>query len=84
VKNIPEDADDAAIAKAILAMASSLGIDVVAEGVETSEQLAFLRQNGCDAMQGNYFSKPLPADEIVVLLRRNGNFSLSQAKSLLS
>lgn len=84
VQNIPEDADDAAIAQAILAMASSLGIDVVAEGVETIEQLAFLRHHGCDALQGNYFSKPLPADELVVLLRKTGKFALSRAKSVLS
>jgi diguanylate cyclase (GGDEF)-like protein len=84
VKNIPEDADDAAIAQAILAMARSLGIGVVAEGVETSEQLAFLRHHGCDAMQGYYFSKPLPADELVLLLHRSGNFAVSRAKSLLS
>ncbi len=83
VQNIPDDADDAAIAQAILAMTRSLGIVVIAEGVETIEQLAFLRQHGCDAMQGYYFSKPLPADELVQLLRHTGHFALSRPKSLL-
>ena len=82
VQNIPDDADDAAIAQAILAMARSLGIVVVAEGVETIEQLAFLRHRGCDAMQGNYFSKPLPADELVALLRKTGRFQLPRTQSL--
>ena len=84
VQNIPHDADDAAIAQAILAMARSLGIVVVAEGVETIEQLAFLRHHGCDAMQGNYFSKPLPADELVKLLRNTGQFPLPRTRSMRS
>ena len=80
VQNIPGDADNATIAKAIVVMAHSLGIRVVAEGVETAEQLAFLRQHGCDAMQGYYFSKPLPADELAALLRRIGSFPLPELK----
>ncbi len=84
VQNIPGDADDAAIALAILAMARSLGIRVVAEGVETAEQLAFLRRHGCDAMQGYFFSKPLPADELGALLRKTGRFPLPQISSLQS
>jgi len=82
VQNIPGDTDDAAIALAILAMARSLGIRVVAEGVETIEQLAFMRRHGCDAMQGYYFSKPLPADELATLLCKSGCFPLSQTQSL--
>ena len=61
VKDLPRDAEDAAIAKAIIAMAHSLKLAVVAEGVETAEQLAFLQQHGCDLVQGFLFSRPVPA-----------------------
>lgn len=80
VHNIPGDSDNATIAHAILAMARSLGIRVVAEGVETAEQLAFLRQQGCDAMQGYYFSRPLPAQDLETLLRQIGSFPLPELK----
>lgn len=65
VKDIPDDADDAAIASAIIAMAHSLRLGVIAEGVETEEQLAFLRDKGCEVVQGYFYSKPLPADEFI-------------------
>ena len=68
VQDLPRDADDAAITQAILAMAHSLKIRVIAEGVETVEQLRFLRDHGCDEMQGYYFSKPVPAHEFVQLM----------------
>jgi diguanylate cyclase (GGDEF)-like protein/PAS domain S-box-containing protein len=68
VKDLPRDAEDAAIAKAIIAMAHSLKLDVVAEGVETAEQLAFLQQHGCDLVQGYFFSRPVPAEEFARLL----------------
>ena len=68
VKDIPNDADDAAITTAIIAMAHELGLQVVAEGVETAEQLAFLRANGCDIMQGYFFSRPVSADAFTQLL----------------
>ncbi len=61
MRNIPADGNDAAIVSAILSMARSLGIRVIAEGVETREQLEFLGAYGCDAAQGHYFSRPLPA-----------------------
>jgi EAL domain-containing protein (putative c-di-GMP-specific phosphodiesterase class I) len=68
VKDLHEDADDAAICAAILAMSKQLGLNVVAEGVETREQLEFLRRHQCDHIQGYICSKPLPASEFFALL----------------
>ncbi|MEK6771625.1 MAG: EAL domain-containing protein [Pseudomonadota bacterium] len=68
VRDIATDPDDAAIVRAIITMAHALGIQTIAEGVETREQLAFLRENSCDAMQGYYFSRPVPGDEITAML----------------
>ena len=68
VSGIPESKDDSAIVEAIVAMAHSLQLKVVAEGVETKEQFDFLRTLGCDQIQGYYFSKPIPANEVVMLL----------------
>ena len=72
IKDLPRDAEDAAIAKAIIAMAHSLKLAVVAEGVETVEQLAFLQQHGCELIQGFLFSRPVPAGEIPTLLSAGG------------
>jgi len=71
VQDLTDDPDDAAIAAAVIAMGHSLKLGVVAEGVETEEQLAFLRLNQCDEMQGYLFSRPVPAAEFEVLLRKN-------------
>lgn len=68
VSGIPDDTDDVEIVLAVIAMAHGLGIKVIAEGVETAQQLAFLRAHGCDAMQGYYFSKPVPAEEMMAML----------------
>jgi diguanylate cyclase (GGDEF)-like protein/PAS domain S-box-containing protein len=64
VTEIPENKDDMEIAAAVIAMAHSLNYKVVAEGVETLEQLEFLKQCDCDYAQGYYFSKPLPFDDL--------------------
>jgi EAL domain-containing protein (putative c-di-GMP-specific phosphodiesterase class I) len=69
---IPSDANDAAIARAIIALAKSLGLQLVAEGVETEAQLAFLREFSCEAYQGWLFAKAMPADELSRLIQRNG------------
>jgi diguanylate cyclase (GGDEF)-like protein/PAS domain S-box-containing protein len=68
VRGIPSSRDDCAIVEAIIAMAHSLELKVVAEGVETQEQSDFLRELGCDQIQGYFFSKPIPSAEIVGLL----------------
>ena len=77
VSDIPTDIDDAAITHAIISMGHSLRLRVVAEGVETEEQLKFLRAQECDEAQGNYISMPLPAAEIEAMLRQHWRFRLS-------
>ena len=79
IKDLPGDQEDSAISKAIIAMAHSLKLAVVAEGVETTEQLAFLRQHGCDLAQGFLFSRPVPASEIPALLSCGGLKAVSNA-----
>lgn len=71
VRDVEKSATDAAIATAIIAMGSSLKLKVIAEGVETEEQMEFLRENNCDQVQGFLFSKPLPADQALEMLRQN-------------
>ncbi|MBV8649011.1 EAL domain-containing protein [Paludibacterium sp.] len=68
VLDIPEDSDDCEIAKAVINMAQTLNMKVVAEGVETIEQWQFLLAEGCDLVQGYLLAKPLPAAEFAVLL----------------
>lgn len=76
VRNLPDDASCLAIVRAIAGMADSLGIRVVAEGVEHAEQAALLQVQGCSRMQGYFFSKPLPADAIAAYLQQTGAVAL--------
>jgi EAL domain-containing protein (putative c-di-GMP-specific phosphodiesterase class I) len=71
VRDLVLDADDRAIVSAIISLAQSLGIQTLAEGVETAGQLDFLRARGCDQIQGNYLSRPLPAAEVLALIQRH-------------
>ncbi|HTD03098.1 bifunctional diguanylate cyclase/phosphodiesterase [Undibacterium sp.] len=70
IKDIPEDPNDTAIVLAIVAMAHTLGLKVIAEGVETATQLHTLAASSCDEYQGFYFSKAVPEHEFVALLER--------------
>jgi diguanylate cyclase (GGDEF)-like protein/PAS domain S-box-containing protein len=71
IRNIPQDAEDKAITEAIIAMGKTLSLTVVAEGVETQEQLNFLREHSCDEMQGYHFSKPIAPEQFADLLRKH-------------
>jgi EAL domain-containing protein (putative c-di-GMP-specific phosphodiesterase class I) len=69
ITDVTTDVSAAAVATSVVAIAHSLGLVAVAEGVETREQLDFLRHCGCDRFQGYYFSKPLPAEAFAALAR---------------
>jgi EAL domain-containing protein (putative c-di-GMP-specific phosphodiesterase class I) len=64
ISGLPADRDDTVITQAVIAMAHSLGLRVVAEGVETVEQLALLRELGCDEAQGYLLGRPMPASDL--------------------
>ncbi len=70
VKGVPEAREDTAIIAAIIALAHSMGMKVIAEGVEDKKQLLFLHSLGCDEIQGFYFSRPQPAAKIQKLLEK--------------
>lgn len=65
VRDIPDDSADVEIAGAIIALAKNLKLEVLAEGVETAEQLAFLEHRGCDSCQGYFFAKPMPEEDLL-------------------
>ena len=71
IRNIPQDAEDKAITEAIIAMGKTLSLTVVAEGVETIEQMDFLKDHSCDEMQGYYFSRPIVPEQFAELLRKH-------------
>ncbi len=79
VRDIASDASDAAIVLAIITLAHVLHMTVIAEGVETATQVAFLREHGCDQMQGFFFSTAVPAEETEALLR-GGPYSMTTGK----
>jgi diguanylate cyclase (GGDEF)-like protein len=70
IKRLPDDSDDAAIVSAVIQMARALGINTVAEGVETEEQAIFLASHGCDVLQGYLVSRPLPREDLPAFVKR--------------
>ncbi|MCP4326380.1 MAG: EAL domain-containing protein [Alteromonadales bacterium] len=71
VRDLSEDDDDKAIIKSIISLANAMNLKVIAEGVETIEQKEFLQEKGCNEIQGYLYSKPIPADEIEIYLKKN-------------
>jgi len=71
VGDIPKNTDDAAIASGMIALAHGLQVKVTAEGVETQAQLDFLRDRGCDFIQGHFITPPVPAQEVLPWLQGN-------------
>jgi len=68
MKGLGEDVEDTAIVRMIIELAHTLGLEVIAEGVETEEQAAHLKEMGCDMAQGYHFARPLPPEEIPAVL----------------
>ncbi|MBI2315780.1 MAG: EAL domain-containing protein, partial [Betaproteobacteria bacterium] len=80
VRGIPQSKDDSAITKTIITLAKNLGLRVIAEGVETQEQMAFLAENGCEEIQGYLFSRPISGAETEnVLIANLGKSDLSRS-----
>ena len=71
IRHLPQDAEDKAITEAIIGMGKALSLTVVAAGVETEEQMNFLKEQFCDEMQGYYFSKPIMPEQFADLLRKH-------------
>ncbi len=81
IRDVAVNPDDAAIATAIISMAKSLKLKVIAEGVENEAQMSFLRSHHCDEIQGYYFSKPLAVDKVAEKLRKvSAQFALSASQ----
>ncbi|NVN57375.1 EAL domain-containing protein [bacterium Scap17] len=81
IRSLPGERADAAITMAVLAMAKGLGMEMIAEGVETAEQREYLVSNGCGWIQGVYFSRPAPAGEVIERLNgyEAGNLAIKAA-----
>lgn len=78
IADLDKTPEAGSIIRTVIALAKALDLDTVAEGVETAEQLDFLYMSGCDALQGYYFSRPLPATEMLALLRRGTSLDLDK------
>jgi len=84
VRQISDSPDEATIVSAIISMGRSLNLRVIAEGVETAEDLAFLQDRGCEEAQGYYLSQPVPADQFAELLTTNRSILYHRAAGLMS
>ena len=73
IRDLPDDAEDSAITKAVISLTQNLNLKVIAEGVETEEQRDFLLENGCDYIQGYFYSKPVDADGMADILTKGIN-----------
>ena len=82
VRGLPDDSDDLAICAAVIAMGRALGLKVIAEGVETTEQLAVLRKLGCDVGQGYLFARPMPAQQFLEFMRRHDDSEVTAFSAL--
>ena len=84
VIGLPYEENDCAIARAIVTMAQQLRQEIVAEGVETAEQMAFLRELGCDQLQGYLFSQPVPAADFERMLREGKRLAFGSRQASLA
>jgi len=82
IRDVTSNPDDASIVRAIVQMAHSLKMEVIAEGVETAAQLAYLRRNGCDQIQGYHFSRPLSSPEAEQMLRAEKRLPVPEGEPL--
>ncbi|RKZ95666.1 MAG: signal transduction protein [Gammaproteobacteria bacterium] len=76
IKDLPHDKEDAVLTSTMIMLANNLELDVLAEGVETKEQIDFLLQKGCTIVQGYYYSKPLPQDEFISYVASHSTLTL--------
>ncbi|WP_457747485.1 sensor domain-containing protein [Sulfurimonas sp.] len=74
IQDLPDDEEDAAITKAVIALAKSLNLKIIAEGVETKEQKNFIVEHGCHNIQGYYYSRPISKEDMEIILRRGTIF----------
>ena len=72
IKGLPDNQNDTAITSAVIALGHNMGLQIVAEGVETAEQLQYLFENNCDLIQGYFLSRPLPEDKIILEFTKAG------------
>ncbi|WP_254700220.1 bifunctional diguanylate cyclase/phosphodiesterase [Trinickia violacea] len=80
IRDIPDSRGDAQITSAVIALGHSLGLRVIAEGAETQAQVDFLRNEGCDEVQGYFFSRPIPADEVGSFVNRRLDAGLAERR----
>jgi EAL domain-containing protein (putative c-di-GMP-specific phosphodiesterase class I) len=71
LRGVPEATDNVAITRAIITLGKNLGLQIIAEGVENEAQLRFVAEQGCEEYQGYLFSRPVPAEELAALFRKN-------------